>query len=91
MSRMPQPEPWIPAPYTPADVAAIQALARGNATPDQQQRAIDWIIRDAAKAYELDYRTESRDHAFSSGRRFVGLQIISALKLDVAKLRKVDD
>lgn len=84
-----QPNAWTPASFEVADVAAIQAIARGNATPDQQQRGIDWIIRKAALAYDLDYRTDSRDHAFASGRRFVGLEVITMLKLDVAKLQKV--
>lgn len=82
------PEAWLPAQYTVADVAAVQALARGEATPEQQQRALNWVVNKAALTYDLDYRPDSRDHAFSSGRRFVGLQVVKVLQLDVAKLRK---
>lgn len=82
------PPAWAPPTYTAADVAAIQALATGSATMDQQQRALDWIIREAARAYDLDYRPDSREHAFASGRRSVGLHLVTMLKLDKSKLRQ---
>lgn len=64
-----------PAPYDVTDVYAIQACMEGRATPEQQKRAMEWIICKAASTYEADYRTDPRDHAFMSGRRFVGIQI----------------
>lgn len=69
-----------------ADVAAIQALATGTAAPDQQKRALDWIINVAAKTYDPEYQTDSRDHAYCSGRRSVGLNIIVLTKIDLSKL-----
>lgn len=77
------PPPYFPPPWEVADAAAMQALARGDATPDQQQRALNWIIYGAAGTYDADYRPDSRDHAFVSGRRFVGLEIIKLLKVSV--------
>ena len=79
--------PKIPAVYEPAkwdtaDASALQALVRGDAEPHQQQRAINWIIYNAALTYDLEYRTEPRDHAFASGRRFVGLQVLKMLKIN---------
>lgn len=88
MSGKQPPLPYTPAPYEIADVAAIQALQRGEATPEQQQRAFDWIVNQAANTYDLEYRTEPRDHAFCSGRRFVGLQLIKLLKLNMAALTR---
>lgn len=82
-----QPEPFIPAPYTESVTAALQALERGEADSGQQQLALAWIINDAAKTYDLEYRTDGRDHAFSSGRRFVGLQIVTALKIKHAAIK----
>lgn len=82
------PDPFEPAAYTVADVAAVQAVARGDATKDQQQRALNWIIYEAAKAYDLDYRPDSRDHAFASGKRFAGLQVVTMLKIDIGKLKQ---
>lgn len=91
MSSKQPPLPYAPATYELADVAAIQALQRGEATPDQQQRAFDWIVNQAANTYDLEYRTEPRDHAFCSGRRFVGLQLIKLLKLNLAALNRKSD
>lgn len=70
-----QPAGYIPALWTPADAAAIQSCLAGTATPEQQKRAIEWIMYSAASMEEMEYRTNDREHAFVSGRRFVGLQI----------------
>lgn len=80
--------PWKPFEWTPADVAAIQALQRGEATPDQQKRALDYIIHSAG-TYDLSYRPSSdRDTAFAEGKRFVGLQIVTKLKINLAAIRQ---
>ena len=76
---------WMPAVYGPADTEAIQALLRGDARPEQQKRALDWIIRSVALAYEVSFRSDAdggdRDTAFAEGRRFVGLQIVKHLNM----------
>jgi hypothetical protein len=77
-----------PAGYTLADIAAMQALEKGEASPDQQKRALAWIINNVCLTYDLEYRTEDRDHAFASGRRFAGLQVVKALKLNTTLLAK---
>lgn len=74
-----------------ADASAIQALARGDANKEQQQRALNWIINSACDTYGLDYRTDARDHAFGSGRRFVGMQVVKLLKINIGALRKKGD
>lgn len=87
-----QPSPILPPLWDKPDATALQALAQGKATPEQQQRALNWIIYGAANTYDLDYRTDSRDHAFVSGRRFVGLQIIKLIKLNLMAISgKVND
>ena len=83
------PPPWLPPEYELADASALQALVRGNATKEQQQRAVNWVINSAADTYGLDYRQNDRDHAFGAGRRFVGMQIVKMLKLNTAALVKV--
>lgn len=89
MSKQPRiPEVWEPAKWEPADASALQALIRGDADAHQQQRALNWIIYNAAGTYDLEYRTEERDHAFSSGRRFVGLQIVKMLKINTPAFTK---
>lgn len=82
------PDPFLPPDWAPADAAAIQALAEGKATPEQQQRALNWVIYQGAGTYELEYRTDSRDHAFASGRRFVGLQLVKLIKVNLGMLRE---
>ena len=82
------PAPWLPAQYDVADAGAIQALARGEATPEQQQRALNWIINEACDTYGLEYRQDARDHAFASGKRAVGLNLVKMLKLNLALFRK---
>jgi hypothetical protein len=80
---------YAPAPYEIADIVAIKALANGTAMEHQQKRAMDWIIRAACATYDLSYRPESdRDTAFAEGRRFVGLQIVKALHLEISILKK---
>lgn len=77
--------PWIPPAYELADAMAIKGLANGTASPDQQQRALKWLIENACATYELSYRpTSDRDTSFAEGRRFVGLQIIKMLKLNIS-------
>ena len=83
-----EPLPYSPPDYEPADATAFQALQRGDASESQQKRALDWLVNKAAGTYDMDYRQDPRDHAFVSGRRFVGLQVIKMLKLNVSKLVK---
>ena len=45
MPRRPPPgAPWLPPKWDVPDAGALQALARGDASPAQQQRALDWIV-----------------------------------------------
>lgn len=65
----------ISADWFPADASAVQACCNGTATPEQQVRAMNWILHQGCRVDDSEYRTNERDHAFASGRRFVGLQI----------------
>lgn len=81
--------PWYPAPYEARDVYALKGLQGGTADPGQQARALDWILKNACGTYDLSYRpTSDRDTSFAEGRRFVGLQIIKMLNLDMSVLDK---
>jgi hypothetical protein len=82
------PPGFSPPPYENADIHAFQALARGEAKPEEQRRAINWLIK-AANTYEVSFHPESeRLSAFAEGRRFVGLQIVKLLNLNLSKLQK---
>lgn len=75
-----------PAAWDLPDASALQALAKGEASPEQQQRALNWIIYNACGTYEVDYRPDSREHAFVSGKRNVGLQIVKLIKVRLGAL-----
>ncbi len=75
--------------YENADVSAFQALQRGDASPHLQQRALAWLINSAAATYDLSFHHENaRITDFAEGRRFVGLQIVKMLNIDINKLEK---
>lgn len=80
--------PYVPPAYELADASALQALQRGEATPDQQRRALDWLIKVGAGAYEFHYYPSDRDTAFALGRAFVGQQIVKLLTLNLMSLRR---
>lgn len=83
--------PWMPAWYELADASALQALVAGEANPDQQKRAVKWLIERAAGTYDMSYRPGpegDRDTAFAEGRRFVGQQVVKLLRLNVSKLAR---
>ncbi len=88
--RKPRTPAWVPVGYSTADVTAIQALAQGVANEGQQKRALDWIIRSAAGAYELSFRSDAdggaRETDFAEGRRFVGLQVVKLANMSGAAL-----
>lgn len=84
------PHAWLPvSDWDLADVTALQAMERGEASPDQQKRGLDWIINKACLTYESTYSPVSaHDGSFAQGRRFSGLQIIKMLKLNVAAISR---
>jgi hypothetical protein len=85
---MPASRPWMPPLWELADARALQDLARGEAAPHQQQRALEYIVNTLAATYDLSYRPDSdRDTTFAEGRRFVGLQIVKLLKLNLENLK----
>lgn len=86
-------DPWKPVAYDVADAAALQALSEGRATPEQQIRALKWIVEIASGTYDLSFRpgsTGDRDTAFAEGRRFVGMSCVKLTKLNLAALRSQD-
>lgn len=89
------PASYLPASWDNADVSAVQALHRGDATPEQQQRALKWIIEAASATYDMSFRPGGQDGeretAFAEGRRFVGSQVIKLLRLNLNQLRKAQN
>jgi hypothetical protein len=80
--------PQFPADYEVADVISVQALVDGIAEPDQQKRALRWIIEKAAGTYEFNYYGTDRDTAFGLGRAFVGQQIVKLTRINTSRMRR---
>ena len=70
--------------FEPADIRAIQDLEQGKATPDQQKRALGFIVNNLCGTYQPTYGEDDRDSNFLDGRRFVGLELVNCLKLNAA-------
>lgn len=65
-----------------ADMHAVRAVTEGRATPDQQKRAMVYVIRRLCSADDPSFVPSSDSGtAFNEGRRFVGiaLRTIAAL------------
>jgi hypothetical protein len=80
--------PYAPPEYIAADALAIQALVEGTAEPQQQKRAIDWIVMQASGMYEFNYYKTDRDTSFGLGRAFVGQQIVKLMKINTSKMER---
>lgn len=91
---VPKAEPWRPADYEVADVAAIQAVANGRASEDQQCRAMRYIIETVCGTYDASFRPDAmggeRATAFAEGKRNVGLQLVKLVRISLAVLRGKD-
>ena len=75
--------PFFAAPWEVADASAFQALQRGDASPEQQQRALDWLIKVGAATYNATFFPGAPDaSAFAEGRRFVGLEVVKLLSVN---------
>jgi hypothetical protein len=87
--------PWVPPPWEPEDVGAIQALMRGEAEPHQQTRALKYIVETLSDYYGISYRPDGlggqRDTDFAEGKRFVGQQIVKLTKINLSKLKRITD
>lgn len=63
-----------------AEYAALKAVNRGDATPEMQQRALDWIIKGACRIGALSFQPDNPNTtSFNEGRRFVGVILTAIL------------
>lgn len=66
----------------------MQALQRGDATPDQQRRALHFIVHSLCGTYDATYFPDARDSDFAQGKRWVGLQLVKLLNLALSRLKE---
>jgi hypothetical protein len=86
---LPHKDPLERPDYTEAEVQAIRAVHRGEATERQQRLAFDYLIR-AAGTHDTSYRPgDPHATAFAEGKRWVGTTLIWMLR--VAPARTDDD
>lgn len=70
-----------------SEIAAVQAIAEGVATDDQQKRGLDFIINVMCDTYGFHYHKDDRDTVFALGKKFVGDLIVGALKTNLGNLK----
>lgn len=90
----PELRPWFPYKWEQSIEAlyALKALQSGEANKDQQQIALDFIIKRLCSTYDMTYFPDSsRDSDFAEGKRWVGNQIIKLLKLTGEEIQQVLD
>lgn len=81
--------PYLRCDYDIPTVAAVQALAAGAATPDQQRAVLNWLVNQAAATYGQSFQEAGdRETCFAEGRRYVGNQIVKLTKISINALRK---
>lgn len=91
--KLPPGTVWAPPEWDIADAGALQALARGDADEHAQRRALKFIIENLAGTYQPSFRPGAdgeRLTSYAEGRRYVGMQIVKSLSLNLSKLRKTD-
>ena len=82
---------YEPARLRVSDAVAIQAIAGGTATEEQQRSGIKWILDHACALPVWAYRESQRESDIALGRHFVGQHIVSAMNANVSKLKKAEE
>lgn len=68
--------------------AAFRACSLGEATPEQQRLAVEFLVYDVCARYDQPYRPGpdgDRDTAFACGRQWVGQQITTFVNLSPSR------
>jgi hypothetical protein len=73
---------------TAAVSMAFKSLEKGEASPEQQKMALDFLIRIGCRTYDTDWFPEERVSCFAAGRRYVGQQIVRFINLKIGKLQE---
>ena len=90
IARKPTANQYLPE-WEPVDALSLQALQRGDASPEQQKIALEWIIFKAAGTHEEHYAkglNGDRDTAYGLGRAYVGRVIITLTNMSEMELRR---
>jgi len=75
--------------YELADASAIKAVHGGTASPEQQQRAMQWILRSACALPDWPYVPSDIEQThINLGRQFVGHQIMKLVQAPLGSIRR---
>lgn len=80
-----QAKPWLAPACDPADVYAVQAVYNGRATPEQQRRALDFVMKDVCGINRSTFvpGPDGRASDLAQGKQLVGHIIASLLTIRV--------
>lgn len=70
-----------------ADIMAIKHLNAGNANEMQQKRALNAIFNKICRTGKSSFSNDSCQTAFNEGVRYVGIQINSAILVNIENLK----
>ena len=74
----------LSGPVTDAEIHALRALEKGEATAYQQQLALRCILVTVSGAYDQEFVVGQPDQsAFRGGRAFVGRMVLKMIKTDL--------
>ncbi len=75
-----KPAIWQPVEFTPAEAYAAKAFEQGKATPEQQIRLRDWLMRATRARDEIFVPGMEDVRTYLLGRRSVFLQYAALLQ-----------
>lgn len=85
-------KPWDTVLFEVADAWALQQLGRGEATDEQQKRALKFIIDTLCRAGRTPYYEDPRGGSDGTnvliGRLFVGNQILRLVNTNIEVLKQ---
>lgn len=85
MAKPPAGAPWAPVEYDRIIAMAVKAMERGDATPEQAQIGLRWILYRACRVNDMSFHPDNdRWTSFAEGMRHVGNQIRKMIGLDMS-------
>lgn len=79
--------PWDDPSPVKSEKFALDAVVRGEATPEQQMTAMKWILHRACGAGLSTFHADPHIQSFRAGRRSVALLITEVLTTDPGNYR----
>ena len=84
----PKSDPRQEPDYLIEDILAVKAVAVGNASTDQQRRAMEYIIEKVSGYYDIAYRPDMPDGTLiAEGKRIVGAHLVGMIKTSLKKIK----